>query len=831
MTHLLADIRFALRLLRKAPVQSTIAVISLALGIGGTSAVFSLLDALLLRPLPAVGALHELVALEGIHVKQPDRFQMLSFADYLEYAAQKDVLRGLAAAADCDFSLIHRGPAERISGLAVSSNYFEVLGLAPALGRLLSWTDENAPVAVVGYGLWQRKFGGDPAAVGSSVMLNGRTLTIVGIAPVGFIGTDLSARREVWVPLGIYSGIASGILVPFSGKHDRTQEWLTVMGRLAPGTSLVRAKAALDVTARRLAAAYPATNAGRSVRLLPLAETALGPGSQSRPLVQTFAARLMAIVCAVLAVAALNVAGLLLARAMGRRREIAIRLSLGANRGRLLRQLAVEALVLAFIGGITGLAVAWACLPFLERMELPAELAVREFALSGRVLAFTVLVSVATCVVFALIPAREAARTEIMPALRGEVTSLRWVRAGVRGILVVLQVAAAFVILAAAGLFLRTLVNLWAVPPGFAATHVLTAAIDLAPAGYKGPQVTVFYRDLIERLENIPGVANASMVSALPVMGADLEVDLGVEPLDGPPHARGSGDENLPVIRHVLVGNHFFQTVRMKILKGRDFGPEDNAPSPGAIILNETAARRLWPGQNALGHRVRLAQTAAPFTVVGLVADATYASLKEERRPILYLLHAQSGKSFIGDLMAPQMTLLVRTAGEPLALLGAVRERVRDADPRLPVFRVSTLDALLGATVGVERQAAALYSALAIVAIALAMLGLVGVLLRAVTERTREIAVRVACGASPGDVRHLVLGRSMTLVACGILVGIAISMAASGLLASQLYRIRPMDPATWCLASITILCLACVVSILPAARAVAIDPIRAMKSE
>jgi putative ABC transport system permease protein len=831
MPALLDDSRFALRLLRKSPAVSAIAIFSLALGIGGTSAVFSLLDTLLLRPLPAVGTLRDLVAVVGVHARERDRFQMLSYADYLAYAGSKDVFNGLAAAADCDLTLVHRGPAERVSGLAVSGNYFEVLHLSPAKGRLLAQGDEHAPVAVMGYGLWRRAFGGDTAAIGSVVKLNGKAVTIVGIAPEGFAGTDLSARREIWVPLGAYSEIASGILVPFSGKRDRAQEWLNVFGRLSPGTNLSSARAALEVMAGRLAAAYPATNRGRSVRLVPLTAVVLGPGGRALPLVETFAARLLVVVVILLAVAAMNVAGLLLARAIGRRREIAIRLSLGASRGRLIQQLAVEALALAVLGGVAGIAVARAGLPLLERMELPVSLVVREIPLSGRVLVFALFLSFATCIVFALFPVLQAARTEVVPALRGEMPALRRQGVGIREILASMQLGAAFIIVVAAGLFLRTLVNLWAIPPGFDPTHVLAATLDVAPAGYKGTKVTSFYRELTESLALMPGVVDASIVSALPVMGADLEVDLGVSPADAPPHPGGTDGGNAPAIRHVLVGAHYFRTVRMKILRGRDFGQEDGPTAPGAIILNESAARRLWPGQDALGRRVFLAQTPAPFTVVGLVSDTTYANLKEERRPVLYFAHTQSSKSFIGDILAPQMTLLVRVAGEPRAMLGAVRDQVRALDPRLPVFRATTLDDLLAATVGVERQAAVLYAILALVAVALAMLGLVGVLLRSVSERRREFGVRVACGATPADVWLLVLGRSLALVACGVLVGTAVAAPASRLVADQLYRVRALDPATWCLSSVVVLFLALVVSAQPAARAAAIDPVAAMKSE
>lgn len=317
------------------------------------------------------------------------------------------------------------------------------------------------------------------------------------------------------------------------------------------------------------------------------------------------------------------------------------------------------------------------------------------------------------------------------------------------------------------------------------------------------------------------------MASALPVMGGDLEVELTVTP-EGQQPALAGTDSASPSVHHVLVGSHYFRTVGMKILRGRDFGPEDDL-SGDAVIVNQTAARRLWPGRDALGRRLRLTQTEIPFTVVGIVADSTYASLKEKRVPCLYLSHAQSDKSFIGSLLAPQMTLLVRTTGEPLHLLGAVRETVRAMDPRLPVFQATTLEDLLTSTMAVERQAAALYSGLALTAMALALLGLYGVLTHAVVERTREIGVRVACGATPEEVRRLVLRRSAFLAACGVAAGLAIGVPATRIVASQLYGVGAYDPATWLLAVLFLVGAALLVSAAPARRAARIDPVRALK--
>jgi len=332
------DLRFALRLLGKSPAVSLISVLSLALGIGATTAVFSLIDGLLLRPLPTLVAPEELVAVVGTDDREPARFRMLTWADYLDYSGHAEAVHPLAATVECDLTLTDRGPAERLAGLAVSGNYFETLRLAPARGRLLSRADEGAPVAVLGYDLWQRHFGAALAAAGAAITLNGKRLSVVGVAPRGFAGTDLAVRRQIWMPLGAYSRIAAGVLAPFSGKHDREQEWLHVIGRLAPGVSARRAQAGFSVTARDLALAYPKTNGRRGVRVLSLRDVALGPGRGPRPLVLGFALRLMAVMGLVLVVAAMNVGGVRLAQALTRQREMGIRLSLGAGRVRLLRR-------------------------------------------------------------------------------------------------------------------------------------------------------------------------------------------------------------------------------------------------------------------------------------------------------------------------------------------------------------------------------------------------------------------------------------------------------------------------------------------------------------
>jgi putative ABC transport system permease protein len=798
------------------------------LGIGSTTAVFSLVDALLLHPLPAVPDPGSLVAVVGLQTRAPDKFHQLSWADYQDFAAEKTAIADLAAMSECELNLTGHGPAERVSGLAVSPGYFTALRLRPALGRFLSAADDKAFVAVIGYDLWQRLFNADPGVIGSAVDLNGKSVTVIGVAPRRFVGTSLGVRREIWLPLGIYPRVAAGVLSSFSGSQDRKQEWLGALGRLPAGVRLEQAQSALDLVAVRSAAAY-AESRGRGVRVVPLTDLALGQGS--RPLLKGFSVRLLAITCLVLAVAVVNIAGLLLARMQARQREIAVRLSLGVSRGRLVRQFLAEGSALALLGLVGGIGLAKAMLPLLERLDLPIALAVHDYTLSYRTLSFALAVSLASCLIFSLLPALRTMRTSCIPGPSGSVMRGRGSRMALRDLLAAIQVALTLLILIAAGLMLRTVANLGLIDPGFDPSRVLVASVDLAPAGYEGPRAAQFYRDLLDRLRGLPGVEAASMASALPVMGGEFEVDLGVTPEDGQPAPAGADASFQPSVRHALVEKRFFQTVKMKVLRGRTFADEADTSGTGVVIVNETAARLLWGNRDALGRRLRLAETEAPFQVIGVVADATFSGLKEQAVPVLYLNHAQYDQSFLGQLLAPQMTLFVRTARNPRGSLASVREAVRSMDPRLPVFKVSTLEELLNATVGVERQAVALYSALAFTAMALAMFGLWGVLTQTVLERRREIGIRMACGATTGAVRALILRRSLLIALCGVAAGLAIAVPARRIVASQLYGIEAADPVTWLLTLFVVVAMALTVSLIPAHRASRMDPVAILRQD
>lgn len=820
----LQDLHFALRQLRNKPVFAIVATLSLGLGIAATTAGFALFDGLLLNPLPALHAPEDLVLLRASDTTKPERLRPLSFANYLDYARSAENLAALAASADCDLTLSGDRPAVRLKGSAVSVSFFTTLGITPTHGRLFAPGDEEGQLAVLSHHFWQREFGGDPGVLGSTLTINGLSFTVIGVAAAKFTGLDLTDRRDVYLPLGTYSSVVKGVMVPFSGQTDRQQQWLDVVGRLAPGIGLRQASQGFAVLAENLAVAYPETNAERRLRVMPLEDQVFGEGRRAS--LESFVARFVAIMTLVLIAATVNVAGLLLARGMARRQEFALRASLGCGRAQLLRQLFVEGLCLALLGAVAGTVLAWLAIPLFDRLLLPVDLRALALAPSPRILGAAALGAVASSLIFSFFPLAAALRLDLVAALRGEAARSRRRRFGARELLAGVQVGMALLVLLAAGLMLRTVAQLRSIPVGFDPARVLVASVDLAPAGYEGPAVDAFYSELMERLRALPGVREASMASAIPLMGGEMMVDLGVTPEGADPATGQQG------MRHALVGTGFFRTVGIELLEGRDFESRDTAASLGVVVLNEAGARLLWPEGSAVGRRLFLLQSETPFEVIGVVADTAYGALvEEERPPVVYLAHAQASKSFIGNLLAPGMSLLVRTEEEPRGLVALIRGLVREMDPRLPVHRVATLAGLLAKETGIERQAAVLYGTLAIVAVAMSLLGLYGLLMQLVLERTRELGVRIALGARPGDLHGLVLRRSLTVTLAGLALGVAAGLAGGKLIASQLYGVEATDPLTWTLAVGGMLTLALLTGSLPARRAARVEPVAALKSE
>lgn len=825
MPNLSQDLRCAWCSLTQNPTVTLAVVIALALGIGANSVVFSVIDALLLRGVPGVANEHELVAVFSTGRAKAEKEPVLrkvAHADYLDFA-ETGVFSGLAAYSALELSLTHDGPSERVDALAVSDSYFDVLGVAPGRGRFFAPDDAETPVAVVSFSLWQRRFGGDPELTRRAIRLNGRPVTVVGVAPRDFRGASKTATYDVWVTLPTFRKITTGLYAHFHGAEDRQKAWLEVIGRRAPGVATEEVRGALETVAARLSEAYPDTNAERGVRVFELSEVSLGTGNRAK--VARYSGLMLGLVACVLGVACLDVASLLLARSLRRRREIAIRSSLGAGQGRLVRQLLTESLVLAAAGGAAGLATAHLALPLVERWRLPVAVQL-ELALDPRVTAFALAVTALCGLGFGLAPALRSTRTDLVSALRGAPAGGRpgrgrRFRFELGEGLVAVQVALALIVVIGSGLMIRTLEALDGIEIGYRPENTLVASLDLASAGYEGAAVTAFYDELTARLRSLPRARSISTASALPMVGAETMVDLLVSIEGAPPRQEG---EPPPSAFHAMVGEGYFRTVSMEILEGRDFTEQDTATSPAVVIVNETLARRFWPDRGPLGRRLSLVQTEEPYEVVGVVSDAKYGSLKEEPVPVLYLSHRQQEKSFLGPFLAPSMTLLLRSEGDARSLLPELRRAVQAVDPHLPVFRVTTLSELLSDAVAVERQMATLMSAFALLAVLLVMVGIYGVVSQAVGRRSKEIAVRVACGATAAAVLRSMLGRSLVLSLAGVVAGLGLATLASRAVAAYLYGVTPTDPALYAGLAIALIAATLAASWVPARHAVSLDP-------
>ena len=829
MLHLSQDLRSAFRSLAKQPVVTTAVVTALALGIGANTVVFSMIDSLLLRGVPGLKDGHELMAVFSTHQRSADTdpaLRPVAHADYLDFAAS-GVFSGLAAFSSFQLSLTHAGPSERIEALAVSANYFGVLGVRPARGTLFTPGATGEPVAVVSHGLWQRRFGGDDGILGKAIHLNGKPVTVIGVAPRGFVGTTRTASADIWMPLDTFRSIAVGLFAQFHGAEDREQTWLDLVGRRAPGVTGAQARSALETVATHLTETYPETHEKRGVKVMPLSEVTLGPGNRSK--VARYAALLLGLVTIVLLVACLDVAGLMLTRALDRRREIAIRLSLGAGRGRLVRLLLTESLVLASLGGGAGLMVAFVSMPMVKQLRLPVDLEL-DLALNPRVIVFAFLVSLLCGLVFGLAPALRSVRTELVSALHGETApgTRIWRHLGPAEGLVIAQVALALVVLIGSGLMVRTLRALDGVDLGYRPESTLAASLDLASAGYEGARVTAFYEQLTQRLRQLPGTRSVSMASALPMVGSELMVNLTVSVEGAPPLQEG---EKPPSAFHALVGRDYFRTVDMQLLEGRDFSSRDSLASAGVVIVNEAFAKRFWPDRRAVGQQLSVVQTEEPFEVVGVVSNAKYAGVKEDTASVLYLYHGQQEKSFLGPFLAPSMTLLLRAEGDVADLLPEVRATVQAMDSYLPVFNVTTLPEILSGSVAVERQIATLMSAFALIAVLLVLVGLYGVVSQASARRSKEIAVRIACGARPNEVLRLMLGRGTVLSLAGVAGGLVAAVLASRAVAGYLYGVTSTDPLIYGGASLGLVALALAVSVIPARRAARLDPVVVLRQD
>lgn len=809
MSSLSQDVRYAVRTLGRAPAFTALAVITLAIGIGANTTIFSAVRAVLLRPLPYPEP-QELV--QAYVIWKSDTGSSFSPPDFTDLRRDNTTLSGLAALNATSYALTDAGDAEQIAAGDVSGDFFTVLGVRALYGRTLL-PDDDAPgslVAVVGYGLWTRRFGADPGLVGRSIRLDGKSYQVVGVMPPGFA---FPQQAEAWTPIG------------FSARDLNTQRgahYLDVIGRLRPGVALERAQADLTTLGNRLAAAYPGTNRETSATAAPLREAIAG---DARPAMRV----LLWAVALVLALACANVANLLLARGVGRGRDIAIRTALGASPRRIARGLIVESVVLALAGGAVGLLIAtWgaAAIAGLTAAGVPL---LDQTRIDGVVLLYAFGVSVGTGILFGLLPAWEAVRapdlTRHLKAEGGAATA-DVARRRVRRALVVGELALATALLAGAGLLIKSFSRLVAVDLGLEPRGVMTYQLSLPDAAYATPAARhQFVTGLTERLERIPGVTSVGAVFGLPLTGFSYGIS-GYE-LDG--RVLEQTEQERLTVQVRVVTPDFFETVGIPARRGRAFAAADREGAARVIMVNEAAAALLWPGADALGRRfsigTRLGQGGERVggEVVGVVGDVRDRGPARRGRPTLYVPHAQQPVGFLA--------VALRTAGDPGALVGPARAALTELDPTLPMFRIRPLMELARNAVAQPRLYATLLTIFAATALLLAVVGVYGVMSFSVARRTRDIGVRIALGATPTGVLRLVLAEGARITAAGLGLGVVAAWAATRALRTQLYQVEPTDPITFIAVTVLLSAVAVAACYFPARRATRIDPLVAIKSE
>jgi putative ABC transport system permease protein len=798
------DLRFGARMLARMPGFTVVAVLTLALGVGANVAIFSVLDAVLLRPLP-YGEAERLVFVWEHNLPRNRPTNVVSPANFLDWQDRARSFDAMCLLAPTSRTLLEADQPEHVEGFAVSPNFFEMLGVLPALGRTFRPDDarEGADeVLVISYGLWQRRFGGEPAIVGRSVRIGeaAGSATVIGVLPRNF---QSLRDEEFWRPY---------IVTP--AARTRVGRSALVVSRLAPDASLDEARAEMSGIAKALEREHSPFNAGWTVNVVRLREQLVG---DTRPMLLM----LFGAVALVLLIASANVGGLLVGRTIVRQRELSVRLALGATRSRIVRQCLTESLLLTTVGALVGLGAAWWALDLILAFWPDQAPGLDRVAIDGRVLAFAVGVSAVTAVGFGLGPALMSASAERWLSL-GRADARRTDAPGaarLRSVLVVGQVALSMTLLIAAGLMIQSVRHLGRVDPGFEASGVLTARIDLPSARYpEGYQQVAFFEALVERVRRLPSVTGAGVVSFLPFTGLATATSftiVGAAPLP-------AGQNPVADIR--MIDLHYFETMRIPLLEGRGFTEHDSADSPLAIVINRTMARQFWPVGEALGRRVRVNWSeGGEAEVIGVVGDVQHVGLDAAIRPMVY--YSQRQEPF--DLM----TLTARTSGDPAALAGAIRGVARELDPSIAVQSVRPLDAIVRQSIASRRFTMVLLTAFSSLALVLTGVGLYGVLSSLVSQRLREIGVRVALGASRADILRLVAGRALLLGLAGVALGAGGALLVTRFMASLLFGVAATDPVTFFTLPFFLVAVAALAAWVPARRATTVDPAVVLKWE
>jgi predicted permease len=806
------DTRHGLRRLAANPIFTTVAVLSLALGIGANTAIFSLVNALFFRPLP-VERPHEIVSFQN-KTRTGWGFFSFSYPNYEDLRDRNDVLSGLIAYRFAPLSVSYEGVNRKMWGYVVSGNYFDVLGVRPAVGRMISPDDDRLPgahpVAVVSHRYWRQDHGADPGVVGRTLNVNGRAFTVIGVAPEGFFGTQLGIAPDFWFPVAMQAEIEMGN----AWLDARDVDNLLLQGRLKPGVGIAAAEAGLNDIALQLEREHPDVNEGRRIGLAP-------PGLMGTPFRRSavsFAAILMAVVAFALLLASINLANLLLARVQERRAEIALRLSLGASRGRLVRQLLTESLLLAGIGGVIGVALAAGLLRLLAGFELPIDFPfMLELRLDYRVLGFTAAVAALTGIAFGLLPALQTTGVNLYSTVKVDSALGGARRTWLRNGLIVFQVSLSLVLLVGGGLMLRGLHRAQTLEIGLDPRNAAEVAFDLRLQGYDLPSAREFRRRVLERVRSLPGVKAAGTIDLTPI---DLHFGRAPVFVEGRPPERIT---EAPRAMTSRISPGYLQAMGVRLLRGRDFSEHDDEKAPRVAIVNDTFARGFWPGEDPIGKRFRLGSSLSPLLeVVGVVEDGKYASLAESPQP--YVCRP------VDQAFAGATSLIIRTAPDALVPLASLRQEVQNLDPAMPLSARLMTDKMALPLLP-PRVAAVVLGGFGLVALALAAIGIYGVMSCAVAARTREIGIRIALGADAGNVLGHTLRQGMALALAGAAIGAAAALWLARLMRSLLFGVSPSDPSIYLGVAALLLLAALAACYFPARRATQVDPLIALRCE
>jgi putative ABC transport system permease protein len=805
MSGLAQDVRYAVRSLRRAPGFAAIAIVTLALGIAAAALVFSLADGILIKPLPIADP--DRVVLARELTRSGDEMS-LSWPNFQDWQARARSFESLAAWRGLPANLTGTGRPRRIMVRQVTWNLFHVMGVTPALGRPLATSDDQPGVervCLISHGFWLREFGGDPNAIGRRIVLDEVPVTVVGVLPPDF---TIAREEDAFLPFGNF-------LTPGSFMHGRGNHFgLAAIGRLRGGVTVDEARAEVATIAGQLAEEYPATNSGQSGTARLLTDVLV---SQARPMLLV----LLAAVAAVLLIACVNLANLLLARASSRAQEMAVRRSLGANRWRIVRQLVTESLLVGISGGVLGIGLAWLAFEGVVSLMPTDQPRLHTVGLDARVIGVAVLASLATGLLFGLAPAAQAAMERGTTLLRGaRVTGAADTRTGARRLLLFGEVALALVLVSGAGLMVRTMANLAAVDPGFDHARVVSAQVSLPSNRYDPDRRRAFVDAVVDRLRALPGASNAAFTYSLPVAGSNWN---SVFIVDGQPVPERA---NLPSAAWTPVSPSYFDTMGVRLVRGRLFDPADAQGASRVAVVNESFARRFWPGGSAVGGRIKQGwpEDKTPWReVVGVVTDVKTSGIDQDVAIQAYLPFAQEAQTF--------GSFVVRTAGDPAALRAAIEPAIQEVDPNLPVYDVRTMDEVIGVGLGRQRLTMVLLMGFSALALVIAGVGVFGVTAYAVAQRRHEMGVRLALGASPRGILSLVVREELGACVAGVVAGVAGALLLATTIESLLFGVAARDPVTLGVAAVLLLGVTAVASYLPARSVMRIDPAQVLRME